>query len=840
MQNERPVFRFEYCIPGFAVCIISTRKCRPLLALVLAALTAGASPAAAEPLRPAAERYAAADVQEVPQFRRHLVPLLGRLGCNGRSCHGSFQGQGGFRLSLFGYDYQADHQALVGGKRKRADVKHPAESPILYKPTHEDEHGGGERMKAGSWHYRLIQRWIEAGARGLGEGDAELVKVEITPQEVVLSRDGARTALRVVAFWSDSSSEDVTPLCRFQTNDESVAEVDADGVVIGKGRGDTHVVAFYDSAVAVVPVVRPVSERFGPRYPAVAAPTKIDALIVAQLRKLGIVPSEVCSDGEFLRRVSLDLTGTLPTPQEALAFQADPATDKRARKVDELLTRPTYVARWTTRLCELMGNSPRQFDGVAPMDEWARQWYAWVARRVRENVPYDELVAALVLATSRRPGQGYREYIEEQSAFYRADGPADFTARATMPYYWAKYALRLPEERALNFSYAFLGVRLDCAQCHKHPFDRWTQDDFKAFTAFFERVGYGLAADAKKPYQELIKRLNDQGNQNQRERSRLQRAQKGEVVPWKEVFVAPPGTRVEKYRVVAAPTPVAPRVLGGQALALAPSEDPRRALVDWLRRKDNPFFARVFVNRVWAEYFGAGIINPPDDLNLANPPSNAALLDYLTAGFIDHGFDMKWLHREITRSQAYQRSMQANDSNRLDERHFSRATARRLPAEALFDALAQATAGSAELARAATDVAERALGPKGGAHVGRRGATDYASKIFGRAPRDTNCDCSASVEPNLLQAIYLQNDKELLDAIDRKGGWLHEVRAKAATAVDPDALIDAAFLRTLSRRPTVAERERSRSHLSKADNPAEGLRDLLWALLNSREFITNH
>ena len=800
----------------------------------------------AKTVRPVHERFAAAKVEEVPDFRRHVVPLLGRLGCNGRACHGSLQGQGGFRLSLFGYDFNADHEALVGGRRVRTNVKTPDESAMLYKPTHGDEHGGGERMKAGTWQYHLIRRWIEAGARGVGQQDAKLTRLEITPGEIVFSYDGERAALHVFAHWSDGSREEVTPLCRYQIDDELVAKVDGDGVVTSTGRGDSHVVAFYDTEVVVAPILRPVSKKTGADYPPVATPTKIDALIVARLRKLGIVPSEVCSDSEFLRRVSLDLTGTLPTPKEIEAFQADVAPDKRSKKVDELLTRPAYVARWTTKLCEITGNSPRHFDGTGPMEEYARQWYEWIARRVRENVPYDRLVAGIVLGRSRPGGKSYGDFMEEQSAYFRAQGPSDFTARDTMPYYWAKHTLRLPEERALSFSYAFLGVRLDCAQCHKHPFDRWTQDDFRGFTAFFDRIGFGVAPDGRKTYQEMIAKLGDKGNQNQRERARLLRAQKGEVVPWNEVFLAPAGTRVEKGKVIKAPAQVAPRLLGGEKPALGPLDDPRQALVDWLRRQDNPFFARVFVNRVWTEYFGVGIINPPDDLNLANPASNAPLLDYLAEEFIKHGFDMKWLHREIVTSHAYQRSFKTNDTNRLDERNFSRASFRRLPAEFLFDALAQATAGSAELARAADDLEERAIGPKGGALAGRRNSGDFASKIFGRSPRDTNCDCSASNEPNLLQSIYLQNDKEVLDAIDRKGGWLAEVKARSAKlksaggSIDARGLIHEAYLRTLSRPPTADEAARCATHFAQAGDRVEALRDLLWALLNMREFITNH
>lgn len=796
---------------------------------------------------PAQERFSAAEGNEVPDFRRHVLPLLGRLGCNGRSCHGSFQGQGGFRLSLFGYDFKADHRAISEGDSPRADVNDPAESLMLYKPTHGDEHGGGERMKPSEWPYHIIRRWIAAGARGYEDGDAQFVKLIVSPTEVVFQDAGERTALKVFAHWSDGAVEDVTPLCRYQTNDESIAVVDQDGVVTSKDRGDTHIIAYYDNGVAVAQVLRPLSEKVGSLYPDVPTPTKIDALVGAKLQKLGLVPSEICTDAEFLRRVSLDMTGTLPAPREIQEFLADPSPDKRAKKIEAILGRPTYVARWTTKLCEITGNSPRHFQDQAPPEEYARHWYEWIARRVRENVPYDEMVEGIVLGQSRQPGGSYQDYIEEESAYYRAENPEDFTARETMPYYWAKQNLRLPEERALNFSYTFLGVRIECAQCHKHPFDRWTQADFQSFTAIFNRIGYGVAPQDRKAYQKMLADLNDQGNQAQRVRARLLRAQKGEIVPWQEVFLSEAGTRIEKKaQVVKVKDPVSLRVLGGEDLALQPNEDPRKALMEWMRRKDNPYFARVFINRVWAEYFGVGIIDPPDDMNLANPPSNAALLDYLADGFIASGFDMKWLHREITNSLAYQRSMKANDTNRVDERNFSRAVARRLPAEVLFDAITQATARSDELAGMATNMEERAIGPKGGALSGRYRFDNYASTVFGRSPREANCDCSASNEPNLLQAIYMQNDKEILEAMDRKSGWLHEQSAELSKAkqseraVDLEAVIVEAFLRTVSRPPTPDEVERSQSHLERVGNNSEGLHELLWALLNTREFVTNH
>ena len=865
-------------------------------------------------IAPAKQRFAPEGVTEAPDFQKHVLPVLSRLGCNGRACHGSFQGRGGFRLSLFGYDFKADHEALLAKDKGRVDVETPEASKILQKPTLAIPHKGGKRMDEGSWAYRMLARWVEAGAKGVDRASS-FDRLEVTPAEVVFDREGTNVPLKVVARWEDGTSEDVTCLCRFRTNDESVAEVSEDGVVTSRGKGDTHVVAFYDNGVAVAQVIRPVSDKVGPKYPDVPTPTKVDALVVEKLRKLGVVPSAVCTDAEFLRRVRVDLTGTLPTPPEVAEFLADPSPDKRVAKVDALLNTPEYAGWWATKVCDLTGANPRQFPGLTMNAEIVRNWYAWVAARVARNEPYDKIVAGIVLATSRLPGQSFDDYAKQETTYYRADAPGDFTERPTMPYFWARRRnFNTPDEKALGFSYTFLGVRLECAQCHKHPFDQWTQDDFKKFTAFFAPVGYGYLPDGRKRSVEMRKELgldDKTGGNLQRELGKL--AREGKVIPWQEVFInaGRPAVAPKNAKAKGRPGTIAvgPKLLGGGEVDLASYKDPRQPLMDWMRSEDNPYFAKALVNRVWANYFGRGIVHPTDDMNRANPPSNPALLDHLTRGFIAQGFDLKWLHREVLASQAYQRSWRPNETNRLDERNFSKAAVRRLPAEVLIDAVAQVTGASADLAKVGTTAGleERAIGPKGG---GRRGQADYASRVFGRNPRETTCDCAASTEPNLLQSIYLQNDGELLGMIERKGGWLdertgasarstrndrkteeglaarfekrvgdleaeletarkgdqeklaedlelqlskrrddltlHRKRLAALPKVEPpkpfeaDAVIDEAFLRALGRRPSAAEADGSRAYFADARDDPKGLRDLLWALLNTKEFVTNH
>ncbi|HVW01167.1 MAG TPA: DUF1549 domain-containing protein, partial [Planctomycetaceae bacterium] len=445
---------------------------------VLGLMATGGLPAVAgevEVLPRAEQRLGGVEGTEVPDFQRHVLPLMGKLGCNGRACHGSFQGQGGFRLSLFGYDFKADHEALLGGEKPRVDLEDPEGSLMLEKPTMGIPHKGGKRMEVDGWEYRVLVRWIKAGGKGVADDAVRFDRLEVVPDRIVFKDKGEKASLRVIAHWADGTAEDVTGLTRFRTNDESIAEIDADGVVTQIGPGDTHVVAFYDNGVAPTQVLLPVSDSIGPKYPEVPTPTQIDKLVVDKLRTLGVVPSDLASDTEFLRRVSLDMTGTLPTPSEIEQFLADTSADKRSRKIDELLTRPAYAAWWATRLSDVTVNNPRDFPERTVANEQSRQWHAWIEKRIAENVPYDQIIAGIVLATSRRSGQSYEDYAEEMSSYFRKEGAPNFADRETMPHYWTRQTLRNNDERALGFAYSFLGLRLQCAQCHKHPFDQWTQ-----------------------------------------------------------------------------------------------------------------------------------------------------------------------------------------------------------------------------------------------------------------------------------------------------------------------------------------------------------------------------
>ena len=471
----------------------------------------------------------------------------------------------------------------------------------------------------------------------------------------------------------------------------------------------------------------------------------------------------------------------------------------------------------------MTGNNPfRQQDGRIGQ-ELARQWYEWIYRRVADNMPFDKLIAGIVLATSRGDDQTYDEYAQEMSSYLRDDKPADFALRPSMPHFWTRRTVEKPEDRALAFAHSFLGLRLQCAQCHKHPHDRWTQEDFRQFASLFAAFEYGIRKPAEPEFERILKAAGQpvkgrQRGQVTQEAAAL--AAEGRTVGWREFYFDTPR----------GPAGIT-NVLGTQ-VDIPRGSDPRAALMAWMRNDDNPYFARAFVNRVWANYFHAGIVSPVDDLNLANPPSNEPLLDYLCRGFIDSGYDMQWLHREITGSDTYQRDWRPNATNRGDRRHFSRAIPRRLPAEVVYDALKQVTAADSELQRVRERLERRAIG-----HLATRMAGTYAQRVFGQPERLIACDCERNNTPSLLQSIFLQNDP-LIHTRLAESGWLKQVAQTEQP--DRDDLIQAAYLRTVGRVPSQAESARALTYLAESESVAEGLQDLLWSLINSKEFTLNH
>ena len=777
------------------------RKLLCLAALLSAAFGTRALLAAdGDILPPVSERFAPASVTEEPDFQKHVSPLFGRLGCNGRSCHGSFQGRGGFRLSLFGYDFKADHDELLKGDPLRANKDKPLESLILVKPTDADMHEGGLRYKQGGWEYHIFRRWLEGGAKFSEENVEKLVRLEVTPAEVLFSKPGEKVNLKAVAVWPSGKREDVTCLCRFTSNSDQVATINADGLVTATDPGDTHVVIAYDNAVIAIPVIRPVSQLTGEKYPNTPTPTKVDELVVQKLKKLGVVQSDLCTDAEFLRRVSLDLTGTLPSAADVEAFLANGSPNKRSEKIEELLKTPAYAAWWTTRLCDWTGNNDTKLNQVgAARGSASQQWFDWIYKRVAENVSYDKFAEGVVMATSRAPGETYTQYCEAMTKISQPGNGAMYAERPSMPYFWARNNFRQPEERAIGFAYTFLGIRIQCAQCHKHPFDQWAKSDFDAFKNFFGRVQLSQngARDpaTQEEYQKMLKDLGMdkselRGNQLQNKLADL--AKQGKVVPFAEVAsqkVQPnrnPNAKAKtnakaKGKANPAASAVTAQVLGGAEKDLSTVEDARQPLMDWLRSKDNPYFAKAFVNRVWANYFNVGIVNPPDDMSLANPPSNRALLEHLAQGFIASNFDMKWVHREILNSRTYQLSWQPNETNAKDEKNFARSVPRRLPAEVAVDAVVVAISSDAKAQTFLTSLPGRAIAVAGSSARSNQGANNnnmngFALQVFGRSIRESNCDCDRSMDASLLQTVYLQNDSSVLAAIEsNRDSWINQI-----------------------------------------------------------------
>jgi hypothetical protein len=826
-------------------------------------------------------------------FERHLMGLFGRMGCNSGSCHGSFRGKGGFRLSLFGYDPARDFTALTRANLgRRVNPVDPDRSLFLLKATGQVKHGGGVRFGRNSWQYRLFRDWVARGARWT-KGRGDVASLQVTPAESALVKPGQTCRVHVTARFADGSTEDVTAFSELRVQDDAVAEVAAPGVVKALRPGDTALVVSYRGTVRAIRVLVPMPVRPGFRYPNIPAAGTIDREVFAKLRRLNVVPSRPAPDAEFLRRVTIDTIGCLPTPDEVRKFLTDKSPTKRAKKVEELLAHPLHAALWATKFSDITGNNTaaiRALKGL-PQARYSQMWHDWFRKRVAENMPYDEIVRGVLCATSRED-RSVEEWLCRVKTIDEAAAKGfatPYAERATLDLFWLVGKNQSLEQMAERTAAAFLGVRLECAQCHKHPFDRWTQADYRAYANVFGQLKIGLSPE--------IFRLLTEG---QPAPVKGKKVKKKKALGYLEVWTGGP-----KVRQLADPDyqpeilgfnkkgkpimkrlpPIAPRALGGARIPLEPDADARTALFEWMRSPDNPFFARSFVNRVWGHYFGVGLVNPVDDFSLANPPTNARLLDALARDFVKHQFDIRHLERAILNSRVYQLSSEPNETNRQDRINFARSYLRPMMAEVVVDVLNSAL-GVRDFFGPEAPPNCRAI------EIGSSRVFNYAFRVFGRPTRATTCDCERDPEPALPQTLYLMTDPEVLQKLRlaalppdrlppikfkyRLGGKGKGKKAVAVRVIErpegrlaklfhsdksDDEILEELFLATLTRWPTAAEKKWFADYRAAWKPPQIGKRpgkgklgaylagltprqailvEAAWALINTREFILNH
>lgn len=757
-------------------------------------------------------------------FERHVASLFSKHGCNAGACHGSFQGKGGFRLSLFGHDPEQDFQVVTrGALGRRIDIADPDRSLILLKASGQVAHGGGKRFDNGSWQYGVLRAWIaQGGGRTPGSGSVKALSIE--PPEHTFQRPGQITSLQARAQFADGTAADVTPFCDFRAKDDSIAEVTALGEVRGLSPGDTPIIVSFRGNLAVARILVPFDAGAGAPAGTMPESNFIDREVFAKQRRLNIVPSESSSDAEFLRRVTIDTIGTLPAPDAVREFLASSRPDKREHKINELLAHPLHAALWATKFCDITACNIDVMDGSPDMRvRRAKMWHDWFRKRMAENRPYDQIIKGVLMATSRE-GCAIDQWLDSALVLdrtARTGFATQYADRSTLDLFWQRVMGEdfFPlEQMAELTAAAFLGVRIECAQCHKHPFDRWTQDDYRAFANVFAQVRFGSSPELTAA---MVDRLA--------QRRQLSPDKAGPPIPrMREIYV----TNHRPRRLIDPETNNAPhgRALGGPPISAA--DDFRESLFRWMIQPDNPYFARSFVNRVWAHYFGVGLVDPVDSFSAANPPSNEKLLDALARDFIANGSNIRRLERAILQSRTYQLSSRPNPTNQRDRTNFSHACARPMMAEAVVDAL-NAALGSSE------DFGGDALPQTRAIELAtNRVRSSYASRvfrIFGRPVRNSTCDCERPTAPAVPQALFLMSDPIVLEKLAK--GRL----AKLLSRQCPDAdIIDEVFLASLSRFPDANEKQAALEHITSAKDRLPALIDIVWALINTREFILNH
>ena len=705
----------------------------------------------------------AASAEDRPiSFRLDVMPIFMRSGCNTGSCHGSARGQDGFMLSLFGYDPAGDYHRITRElTSRRINLAIPAESLMIEKITGSVPHTGGKLVDKKSEYYKTLHRWLADGAPDDNKEIATPVALNIFPQQLVLEGKDSRQQFIAVAKYSDGTTRDVTTLAVFESNNSPTAAIDKEGMVTAGNRGEAFVMArFATFTVGAQIIVIPKDLEY--QRPEFSAANYIDPLVAGKLHKLRIVPSDLCSDEEFLRRATIDITGTLPDEEQFRIFMADTSKNKREVLIDKLLARKEFTEVWVMKFAELLQmrtNPNNQVSYKATL-----LYYNWLQERIANNIPFNKIVQELLSSTG-----------------------GTFTNPSTNYYQIERDTLKLSE----NVAQVFMGMRLQCAQCHNHPFDRWTMNDYYSFASFFSQIGRKRAQDPR----EVIVYNRSSGD-----------------------IKHPVGGRVME-----------PVFLGAEKPEIKSGQDRREILAEWIASPKNPFFSRNLANIVWAHFFGIGIINPVDDVRISNPASNPQLIDTLAKRFTGYNYDFKRLVRDICTSRTYQLSTRVNKSNEGDNSNFSHASIRRLRAEVMLDAISQAT-----------DTKNKFKGLPLGARavqIADGNVSNYFLRTFGRAERKTVCSCEIKMEPNLGQALHLING----DATGNRIASGKVVAKMLADGKSPEHVIQSLYIRTFSRLPTATERDQLLAKIDK--DPAiirQDLEDVFWALLNAKEFIFNH
>ncbi|MCP5537395.1 MAG: PSD1 domain-containing protein [Akkermansiaceae bacterium] len=698
-------------------------------------------------------------------FQRDVMPVLTAEGCNTGSCHGSARGQDGFMLSLFGYDPQGDHFRLTREMPgRRINLAIPEDSLLLTKATESVPHTGGKLFEKDSSSYQVLLDWVKSGAEFDKESGKDLIlptSIEVRPTQAVIKGPDQKLPLTVRALYSDGTDRDVTSLTTFSTSNDNSVKIEPDtGLMTSAKRGEAFLMGrFHTFSEGMQTIVIPSKMDYQrPKLPEV---NYIDGHVHDKLHKLRVIPSEVCDDSVFIRRAHLDLVGRIPTPEERDAFLKDTNPRKREALVNRLIETKDFTEIWVMKWAELL--QIRTFQNQVSYKA-ALLYHNWLRERIASNTPFNEII---------------RELLRSKGGTFSTP-PTNF------------FQVELETKKLTeNIAQVFMGTRIQCAQCHNHPFDRWTMDDYYSFASFFAQVKRKRAED---PREQIV---FDGGGQIQH------------PVTLKNAV---------------------PKFLGG-AIPDTTKGSRRELVADWLAAPDNPWFARNVANIVWAHFFGMGIVEPVDDVRVSNPPSNPALLDALAKQFVAYDFDFKRLVRDICLSRTYQLSTHTNPTNVSDTRNFSHATVRRLRAEVLLDVISQATH---------TENKFKGL-PKGSkaVQIADGNTTTYFLKTFGRATRETVCSCEVKMDPSLSQALHLLNGDTVNNRI-KQGGVVRDL-VKSGKA--PGDVIDYLYLRCLTRPATETEKQKLMTHIDAAkDDKAktEIYEDIFWALLNSKEFIFNH